>query len=708
MSTGVPLLDVSTDSDTPLKSGFDEKYIMTQEELDDPNTPHIYWEFSFFFNKKKWEKVKTTSNQKKLVKWLKDMLNAGLKINKTETKTGKVFYEIGATNELLDHWAEHNLNLNVKLKDQPRPDGKPEPMFDIYSIKYVKYEAKNVSQYRKNIYGSVFTPIDRQKIISRIMMGPKTEQCCEINFPRLAQQKIISGFWSTHDYEEFDSLIKKWSFSWKTTQPLDEVRDYFGERVAFYFAYLGYYTKWLILSSIVGFFLAIGNMSTTKNDNVFHTMWSIFIVFWITLFCEFWKRRENWLAYHFGTLNFWEDEDQRIEFEGTKRVSPITDEVELYFPPWRRRFRMIATYSVVFATMVCAAAISIGINKKKIIDNDRQKISTGENIWRGSLTGASIFVLNMLFQPIVEKLNDWENHETDSDYENALILKLFLFQIVNTFTSLFCISFINPEPEYLQSQLSALLITHQIINNFQEVGLPWIKAKVKNYLDKKKGKESISLIEKESSYTQYENTVDDYSEMMIQLGLVSLFAVGFKLAPICALVNNVIEIRSDSYKLKKMKKPPPKSACNIGTWGIILEIMSYLVILSNIALLGITYDDFSRDEDSKSDLSDTQRVWLILFIEHIIIVVKIIMHTIIPDVPAIVAIKIARDRHFENLKKSGKDTENSMKYVPKLLSSRKSSSENENVNENVNENNSTSSDTSSNSSSSSAFSHEKD
>lgn len=38
-------------------------------------------------------------------------------------------------------------------------------------------------------------------------------------------------------------------------------------------------------------------------------------------------------------------------------------------------------------------------------------------------------------------MTDWENHRTQTDYENRLIIKIFLFQFVNSYTSLFYVGF---------------------------------------------------------------------------------------------------------------------------------------------------------------------------------------------------------------------------------------------------------------------------
>ena len=68
-------------------------------------------------------------------------------------------------------------------------------------------------------------------------------------------------------------------------------------------------------------------------------------------------------------------------------------------------------------------------------------------------------------------------------------------------------------------------------------------------------------------YFQYEDTFDDHLEMFIQYGYVILFSSAFPLAAFCAFLNNLIEIRSDAFKLCfHQQRPFGKRVENIGTW----------------------------------------------------------------------------------------------------------------------------------------------
>lgn len=90
----------------------------------------------------------------------------------------------------------------------------------------------------------------------------------------------------------------------------------------------------------------------------------------------------------------------------------------------------------------------------------------------------------------------------------------------------------------------------------------------------------------ESTLPEYNSTYEDYLEMYIQFGYVVLFASVAPLAALAALINNVIEIRLDAFKLCKMyKRPLAKRAKNTGAWLLAFETLLVMSIITNCGLL---------------------------------------------------------------------------------------------------------------------------
>ncbi|XP_054616045.1 anoctamin-8 isoform X3 [Dunckerocampus dactyliophorus] len=116
-----------------------------------------------------------------------------------------------------------------------------------------------------------------------------------------------------------------------------------------------------------------------------------------------------------------------------------------------------------------------------------------------------------------------------------------------------------------------------------------VKEDKKSWIDPPEEPKTVTLTqaEIESCMQTYEDTLQDYQEMFIQFGYVVLFSSAFPLAAMCALINNIIEIRSDALKLcTGLQRPFGQRVENIGQWQTAMEAMGLIAIIVNCYLIG--------------------------------------------------------------------------------------------------------------------------
>uniref|UniRef100_A0A8C3MY07 Anoctamin n=1 Tax=Geospiza parvula TaxID=87175 RepID=A0A8C3MY07_GEOPR len=327
---------------------------------------------------------------------------------------------------------------------------------------------------------------------------------------------------------------------------------------------------------------------------------------------------------------------------------------------------------------------------------------------------------------------------TFSQQENSFTVKIFLFQFFTHFSSLIYIPGFGMAVPYspqgvrtchpsgcitdLFIQMAVIMVLKQTISNIMEYLIPLISHQLRK---KKKHpqRRSLMLGEEEEAedpckrqwLNNYElnevnvfSLFNEYLEMVIQYSFTTIFAAAFPLAPLLALVNNVIEIHMDAIKMMRLRRRMvPRKAKDIGIWLQVLEAIGILAVIGNGLVIAITSDfipvqvykymyspctrenhtsmdcstgyinnslsvfhiqDFEmegpglaltelccryRDYRNADDYTYTVQFWhifaarlafLILF-EHVALCVKLIAAWYIPDVPQRVKNKILTEKH---------------------------------------------------------------
>ncbi|NXH79957.1 ANO8 protein, partial [Edolisoma coerulescens] len=170
------------------------------------------------------------------------------------------------------------------------------------------------------------------------------------------------GIW-WHPQRILKRLMKSWVQAVCEAQPLDDICDYFGVKIAMYFAWLGFYTSAMVYPAVFGSILYTFTNSDQTSQDISCVVFALFNVIWATLFLEEWKRRGAEFAYKWGTLDTPAEsiEEPRPQFRGMKRISPVTSAEEFYYPPWKRLlFQSLVSLPVCLACLCLVFLLMLG------------------------------------------------------------------------------------------------------------------------------------------------------------------------------------------------------------------------------------------------------------------------------------------------------------------------------------------------------------
>lgn len=231
----------------------------------------------------------------------------------------------------------------------------------------------------------------------------------------------------------------------------------------------------------------------------------------------------------------------------------------LYFPSSVLLFRTLVSINVIGFLIIIVLCIVASIFVLRIYMTSSSAfvvggVATG-SIIAGIVNAVQIQVLNAIYGSVAIALNDYENHRTDTQYEDALIAKTFIFQYVNSFSSLFYISFVKPfmadlDPcvgscmQELQAALGTIFLTRLATGSILKLAIPYFsqKMKIKN---ETKGVDPDELTDVELAYIQEEYHVllgpfMDYANLSIQFGYATMFIVAYPLAMAMSFVSNYV------------------------------------------------------------------------------------------------------------------------------------------------------------------------
>ena len=113
----------------------------------------------------------------------------------------------------------------------------------------------------------------------------------------------------------------------------------------------------------------------------------------------------------------------------------------------------------------------------------------------------------------------------------------------------------------------------------------------------------------------------------MQFGYVTLFAAALPMASLMALANNLVELRTDAWKiLTQHRRPVAQASDDIGAWHQVLGAISLLSLVTNPAVAIFT----SRSLPWRTPPTEADRLWAFILIEHALLLLKFLVHILTP------------------------------------------------------------------------------
>ncbi|KAL1788842.1 anoctamin-9 isoform X1 [Sigmodon hispidus] len=371
--------------------------------------------------------------------------------------------------------------FHVKMiKDQKkvffgiRADGE---IFDLYQTLLVNPEEPG-SRARLNKMNSI-PATTRIRIVS-FVVNSKTKP--GDTFEDLLKDGVFETMFPLHEGEKH--LKREWA-RWRNMfrkQPIDDIRNYFGEKVALYFAWLGWYTYMLVPAAVVGlivflsgfalfdssqiskeicaaqdiFMCPLGDNSrryqrlsemctfaklTHLFDNEGTVVFAIFMALWATVFLEIWKRQRARVVLHWDLCG-WDEEEEELALELIN--SPVYELEPHEHSYWKSTIILILSlFMICFMIGMAHVLVVYRVLAAALFSSFlEQQVTTVVVVTGGVVHYIIIVIMTKVNKCVAQKLCDIEDPRTLSERESKFTVKFFTLQFFAHFSSLIYIAFI--------------------------------------------------------------------------------------------------------------------------------------------------------------------------------------------------------------------------------------------------------------------------
>ncbi|CAD8140605.1 unnamed protein product [Paramecium pentaurelia] len=420
------------------------------------------------------------------------------------------------------------------------------------------------------------------------------------------------------EYEWAFNITKPWS------TPINQICEYYGEKIGLYFYYTTYYTQMLLKIAFIA--LACNLIQWVIQDSESDLYYLLRIIFaflqiqWTNLFVVLWQKKQLIFNIQFGQTAKEEISKQRSNFIGNYKRSVENDYMNsIGINSFELFTRMLFATSTLLFIIGLYAAIMIALYiLTTTLKTQFQNIQTLQSGFFEILVTASINIviiqfLDKVYDIISIHLTDFENQKSVKDYEESFIVKKYVLYFVSYVGPLIVIAFLNGPfdlycketncSDHVQYHFATMIIWIFVFKTFKIMKLLYYVKKIPIFKYTFDEIEINKYIEEQSNRQNYAKsqerygTLEDYMEIFLQNTLLSIFGYTFPFSFFLLWVQNIAQMQADKAKfIYYLQRPWPQNNSSLGVWNSILELINYVCILTNTGQMIIDYSFKYGDE----------------------------------------------------------------------------------------------------------------
>ena len=386
-------------------------------------------------------------------------------------------------------------------------------------------------------------------------------------------------------------------------QPLRLVHAYFGESVALYFAWAGFYGVALCYPCAVCLGASVGGLLFGDFGEFAERCGvALFFAAWAAWYAEAWGQEETFAAVKWGSYGYRDVEETRPQFVGDadcpRKLSPITNLQETWYPKAKREWTQARGFVTVFGCVVLAVAATAAVFLGEQVLNDAGGFYAA--FLANVVLASQMILFSRLYASVAEHLNDAENYATQSAYVDGLISKKVAFEVVNSAAALLFTLFgkfhtlgcVGPSAPGCVRDARALMATiflaRYVTFVFETFG--GASEALSAARGPKRGDDddetepafAVEFLDRRKD----EGLFADYEAIVLQMGLVVNFSIVLFIVPPLAALEVLCQLRADAYRLcYEMRRPVPQPADRVGAWTRETRRMGALAALTNAGVV---------------------------------------------------------------------------------------------------------------------------